>query len=134
MTLVTQVVDVSGFNVKKGQGMKGIILTVFCLAVFCFVQTQKVEGAALFEEHFPGPDLPSGWNFDTDGQWSIVDGELDQARTVTTPGHADASVTGYNWTNYSAEVRFKFLELGTHDMEAGLILRNSIVTRVAWQR
>jgi hypothetical protein len=116
---------------------KGLILAAFYLLFSSFSQTQTARGAVLFEEHFPGPALPSGWNFDTDGQWSIVDNELDQSR-VATNAHADASTGDLTWTDYSVEMRFRFLEFGSSAMEAGLGLRifpslGGFVTRVSWR-
>jgi hypothetical protein len=120
---------------------KGLSLVSFHVMFFFFLQMQVARAAILFEEHFPGPDLPAGWNFDTDGEWSIVDGELEQSRLVTSPGHADAWAGDLTWTDYAVEMRFRFLEFGQDSMEAGLGLRhdspfssgNFFVVRVSWR-
>ena len=119
--------------------MKKIIFFLSVLACISF--NSEVKAFVVFEESFDGVDLPINWNFDTDGEWAIVNNELAQLKTIATPGHADAWAGDLTWTDYSVEMKFKFFEFGTDSMDAGLGLRhdssytggNFFVTRVSWR-
>lgn len=109
------------------------------LGVVFFLPCAGAE-SILFEETFDDLLLPSDWFFDNDGDWSIVDGRLDQS-LIPVPGHADAWAGDLGWTDYSVEMDFMFLEFGDYSMEAGLGLRhdrlgtsgNFFVTRVSYR-
>jgi hypothetical protein len=131
---------------SQGLGLRGVgsIIRNSTLLASCYLTvlafTSSAQADLLFVERFPGPGLPAGWSFDTDGTWAVVSAELDQSR-IGQPGHADAWAGDLSWTDYSVEAQFKFLEFGSTNMEAGLGLRhdqlstggNFFVTRVSWR-
>lgn len=116
--------------------MKEIIFIIFIMMQL----TATSFAVIIYSEDFSDTTLPSDWSFDSDGNWSIIDNQLDQSR-LTAPGHMDAWGGDLSWKDYSVEMDFKFLEFGTHNMDAGLGLRhdsentggNFFVTRVSWR-
>lgn len=119
--------------------MKVKILLFLVCSLFLFAPS-NASALIIFEENFNKTALPDNWAFDSDGHWSIINNELDQSNTNTS-GHADAWAGDLGWTDYSVETKFKFLDFGSNNMEAGLGLRhdypftggNFAVTRVAWR-
>lgn len=116
--------------------MKPLVFIFILFFSFSF----PAKAIVLYNQNFSSPDLPADWSFDYDGNWSIVDGQLDQSR-LTAPGHMDAWAGDLNWSDYSVEMDFQFLEFGSHSMDAGLGLRHNtentggefFTTRVSWR-
>ncbi len=100
--------------------MRKIILSITILSVLLIAG--YAYAVPVFEEDFSGSALPSGWNFDTDGLWSVENGELSQSRTSTN-AHADCSAGDESWINYSMQTRFQYIAFGSNNMEAGVSIR-----------
>ena len=108
------------------------------MAITLAILTPNADAIIMLNEDFTGTTLPSGWSFDTDGEWSIENNELSQGRILTTPGHADCSAGDESWTDYLMSMRFKYIQFGTNNMEAGVTIRGTnnaggMTVRTSWR-
>ncbi len=51
-------------------------LLISCVILAFSGSARNADAVIIFQESFDAPGLPSGWQFDTDGQWAVENGEL----------------------------------------------------------